>query len=1101
MPWAIASAVCVGSLLGIPVFPHGGAAPAPSFGASTASSLRSPGSTPTYVTNISINSSNDPSFGTGPIVYDPNNGGIYVAANGTSGPGPVGGGISHLSTLSYTVLDNIGLNYTATMMAFDPADNFLVTSWYTLCANSTLAGCISDPYGILYYSNITVVSTLHDRTVGSVPVAAPYGAVYDAANGNLYTSNLITTNVSVLNGSRLASNPPTLGTFAAPGGTGVSCYDSANGDVYVTGFNNMGTYGSGAGVYVYGPRGSGGYGLIAGITSITQRPRGCAYDPANGLLYVGEYGYGQVGVYNVSSNATSPPLVTQISLASGASDPWGITYGGGDLFVTYTPGTTPSGGFHYVTIINGASNTIVGELGPGALAPGYAAYDPATSTLWVSGLERSAVTVFALGAPVYLNTISFDASGLPSGTTWGVNLTGVSPGLATTPGPVTFLVANGSYAYALDRVAGFSPASYRGVVDVDGSGAVVQISFHVTTYLLQFVESGLAPGIRWTVSVTGEGSNTTPAPGTNELYLPNGSYPYSVVPVAGYVLRAGSVVNVTGASLTVPATFLPAISLTFVESGLPAATSWGVAINGTNPLSTPAPTSIVVYLLPATYHYTIAAVAGYTVAAGDWSGSVDLSGPARTVPVTWAPVNYTASFFETGLPAGTVWSVELGGSNLTARAPSPNVVDLQNGSYGYTVNGVPGYTTPVWSGTLVVDGIAPSLGIAFSPVNYTVTFRSSGLPSGTSWGVTLAGATEHSTGDSLSFEEGNGSYLWSATSVPLYAAEPAAGTLGVAGENESVSLTFTRLYPLSFTESGLPAGTEWSVALDGGTYRSDSATIAFSLNASGRFSYQYGVVPGYTLSSFGSSVTVSSTTPAIHVSFTTGEEVVFDPGGELPLSAPGPAGNWSLAVNAGTFSSEPGAPIDLWLASGAFTISLTAPAGYTAIAPSGTILVGGLAEQIGVPVTPDSEAYTLTLEELGLPAGLGWNATVSQLTISSTGPTLAMVLGNGTYASVIGPPPGYVAHPSTASATVDGAPAFVRITFAVPSSVSAASSTSWILWAGGLGGAVAIAAAALLVYRRGGRRRPATVAPPAERAERRAPADSDGEEDLSSMDE
>jgi len=48
---------------------------------------------------------------------------------------------------------------------------------------------------------------------------------------------------------------------------------------------------------------------------------------------------------------------------------------------------------------------------------------------------------------------------------------------------------------------------------------------------------------------------------------------------------------------------------------------------------------------------------------------------------------------------------------------------------------------------------------------YSVTFTESGLPSGTSWSVTLNGNTESSTTNTISFSEPNGTYSYVVASV------------------------------------------------------------------------------------------------------------------------------------------------------------------------------------------------------------------------------------------------------------------------------------------------------------------------------------------------
>jgi len=130
--------------------------------------------------------------------------------------------------------------------------------------------------------------------------------------------------------------------------------------------------------------------------------------------------------------------------------------------------------------------------------------------------------------------------------------------------------------------------------------------------------------------------------------------------------------------------------------------------------------------------------------------------------------HYVVTFSESGLPAGTSWSVSV---------------------------------ERTWSGGPVGNG---------SPVP---------LPSSTpSWGV---GTTHTSTNATVSFCLRNGTYRFSVAEAVngsgVYAPAPSAGNLTVNGSAVNVPIVFSalRLYSVSFVEVGLPAGTTWSVQLFG----------------------------------------------------------------------------------------------------------------------------------------------------------------------------------------------------------------------------------------------------------------------------------------------
>jgi len=92
---------------------------------------------------------------------------------------------------------------------------------------------------------------------------------------------------------------------------------------------------------------------------------------------------------------------------------------------------------------------------------------------------------------------------------------------------------------------------------------------------------------------------------------------------------------------------------------------------------------------------------------------------------------------------------------------------------------------------------------SFSQNIYTITFTENGLPSGTSWSVTLNGTTESSTSNSIVFNEPNGKYYFSIVSINGYSAYPSSGTLYVdnSGVSESVSFKQITLKDIAFSDN------------------------------------------------------------------------------------------------------------------------------------------------------------------------------------------------------------------------------------------------------------------------------------------------------------
>jgi len=78
-----------------------------------------------------------------------------------------------------------------------------------------------------------------------------------------------------------------------------------------------------------------------------------------------------------------------------------------------------------------------------------------------------------------------------------------------------------------------------------------------------------------------------------------------------------------------------------------------------------------------------------------------------------------------------------------------------------------------------------------TPPTYPVTFTEGGLPSGTSWSVTLNGTPQSSTSASMVFDVANGTLSYTVGAVSGYTIGQASGTITVAGHSVSETVQFT----------------------------------------------------------------------------------------------------------------------------------------------------------------------------------------------------------------------------------------------------------------------------------------------------------------------
>lgn len=236
--------------------------------------------------------------------------------------------------------------------------------------------------------------------------------------------------------------------------------------------------------------------------------------------------------------------------------------------------------------------------------------------------------------------------------------------------------------------------------------------------------------------------------------------------------------------------------------------------------------------------------------------------------------NYTVTFHELGLPNGTNWSVVVcitwscwddDGSQFGTSNTSTITFSLPNGTYNYHVFPYQDNWSTPSRGTVTVNGSAPApVVVNFGPpTTYTITFTERGLVAGTEWSVALrpadngtgcigwdlecgdqggggssdvhaavaapADGDHHGWGwghwynssntSSITFQVTNGSFNYTVFSVTGYSVMGADnGSVNVSGAAPApIGVTFSALptYAVTFQETGLPNGTNWSVAVFG----------------------------------------------------------------------------------------------------------------------------------------------------------------------------------------------------------------------------------------------------------------------------------------------
>ncbi len=419
----------------------------------------------------------------------------------------------------------------------------------------------------------------------------------------------------------------------------------------------------------------------------------------------------------------------------------------------------------------------------------------------------------------------------------------------------------------------------------------------------------------------------------------------------------------------------------------------------------------------------------------------------------------TITFNETGLRAGTFWSVWV---NSTAffgnKYENGSVLPylqffVPNGNYTYAVDPLAGYyVTSGGSGTLNVTGapISPIL-VTFVSAPYTVTFQESGLPNGAPWWVKLAGKYNlTSTNSNLSFPRTNGTYgFQDGTLISGYVSLTPRGAVNVQGKNVVVPLTFAPAYPLQFTESGLPAGTRWSVSVPRLYVANSTGSTISYLAPNGSYSFSVPPVSGYVPQPSSGSLVVRGSAVSQSITFTSA------PGGEFAVSFVErglPSGtNWSVTFHGTSQSASAPGTITFYAANGTYPFIVGNQAGYLIIPASGTVTVQGAAvtQTVTFALIPPG-AYPVTFTETGLPSGTNWSVSVLGFPLYSITNTIVTALPNGTYQVTYQTQAAYTPSPSSVSVTVSGRAVFENVTFS-PTTPPSPSTPGFLGLPGALG--------------------------------------------------
>jgi hypothetical protein len=518
---------------------------------------------------------------------------------------------------------------------------------------------------------------------------------------------------------------------------------------------------------------------------------------------------------------------------------------------------------------------------------------------------------------------------------------------------------------------------------------------------LTFSETGLAAGTNWAVDIQGnvrEGNGTLTVTGVPPAQpmlwtVPwvNSSYGIAWEPAPGATTPTSPASFTTNATLTY--TFTEFIELV-------------VAVNP------PLPT----YILMAGYNeatYSMSPLPGFSWVA---------VGSSFTLAVTPQPISCTryCDYYNltwlawTGTGNG---SISTNATSITFTVGTSPVNETAN----FVVTGF--CSSPFGNGTIVCDGIG----------EYPLTYHESGLPNGTTWGVT---SVVNSTASGVVVNES--STPWLNTTVGPAAVEYTAWTVPASSGMEwvpsattpaspvqeplqtVVNLTYTLVrttsaeFVANFTALGLPNGTSWSadvgnasyavtqgnlsVTVPGGVARALNGSPVYTEDGIGYYAASVSVEPYVVNETWANTTTVpdayvfnGSARIIVHYAPMYWLEVAASSGGVVL-----PASRWvedgaPVVLNA---TAHPGSHFLDWTGAGpGATTSAQAHNASTTIRPTGPV------SEFATFRTDPQPTWNVTVRATGLPNGTGFTVTVGNSTYTGTNGTLTIgELRNGSYA-------------------------------------------------------------------------------------------------------
>lgn len=969
------------------------------------------------------------------VTYDSVNGNIFVANSGSYNLTVINGTTNKVETNVYLGSEPLGIC----------SDNINGDVYVT-----TLNGfkIISGTTGHVVY-NITEASLSIVNTYTSI---FHEGMTFNAINERVYAPAYDLNEIWVINctTNRVLSN---ISVGSNPSGTTL---DTQNNEICVSDFGSKD-------VLVVSARNDS---VVARIDVnplgyLGYAPMGIAIDKANDNVYVTDHNYRSVSVIN----GTSDQLEAQIPVGYG---PNGILFdpANGYLYVAISD-------LNILSVINVHTNEVISNITVGGF-PSQMAFDQSNDYVYVTNYYTSDVTVISGGNKVVSS----------------IRVGGDPLGIAYDPFNQNVYVANQAFSSVGNRVIStvsiIHGTSVVGnvAVGLGPSGVAYDPSNHnvyVTSNVCDNV-SVIGPNSKLVTGTSNLTVGVSPLwlavdQSNGNIYVSN-SQSDNVTVIDGAIGKIISTIGVgfnpagiaydpangnvyvadyLSGSVSIISTLTPRnYSIEFEESGLPQGTSWNLTLDEITHSSN---SSSIFFNEPnGSYLYSVGQVAGfYTVSH---FGRLSVKGENVSEIIQFNVFDYSVALYESGLPYGTEWYVNLTNGQTFSSASLVISFSEPNGTYSYNISTTnKEYRSMPHSGSFMVNGKTESIDISFSLVTYLVTLSESGLYAQSDWYVSSNGTPSFNssgliqgTRTSYSLHLSNGTYQFSVEftrgSAPISGYEiwpnySSPGTITVNGTDVFISVVFTPLYEVTFSAVGLYNGSTWGIVLSNDSTAVSSNYPLFPID---KFSENltngtYTVGIDYSLSNgtpeaeyyptYNKTLMIVGENKSMTVTFTPLYYVfVIETG--LPPGTP-----WGINLNSTSMSGivhNNSAHLFLSIPNGTYHLKVSEVQGFRANLTSSIVKVYG--SRINVYINWTLLTYPLTITEKGLPRGVTWSVTLSgtsflgnyvNQTLNSTTKSVVFNEPNGTYSYAVHLPSDYGGSNLTGTIDATGHVATARI--------------------------------------------------------------------------